>query len=208
MIDAVVLGELDVVAVVPDARDSARSTPRGTCGRPDRSRSRPASTGTAWCRPARPSADAPAVRRSSKTSTRMPSSARLNLAAPHRARSGLPPTKQPTMSVPPEIDARCTSRLIVRVHEVEALGDQRRAGRRHRAHRSRGRAWRLARTPGLCDRVDELGGRAEERHPGLVREIEQRARRPDAPASRRRAAASPRRRARSRASSTSSSRRS
>ena len=37
--------------------------------------------------------------------------AALDLAAPHRLRSGSPSTKQETMSVPPEIEARCTSLL-------------------------------------------------------------------------------------------------
>ena len=117
-------------------------------------------------------AAAPACPLSSKTSTRMPS-ARAWISPRHTGPIGLPPTKQPTMSVPPEIDARCTSRLMLLVDEVEALGRERRSGGRDRADRVE--PMRVdRREAGLGDGVDELRGGAEQRHPGLVGEVEQR----------------------------------
>ena len=61
---------------------------------------------------------------------------------------GMPSTKQETMSVPPEIEARWTSRLIAVVDEVEALRRQRRAGRRASMRtRRRGRGVSIGRRP-------------------------------------------------------------
>ena len=77
------------------------------------------------------------------------------------------------MSVPPEIDARWTSRLTLLVDEVEALRRQRRSGRRHRPHASSRRCVSRRREPGLVHRVDELRRRAEQRHAGRVGEVEQ-----------------------------------
>ena len=76
------------------------------------------------------------------------------------------------MSVPPEIDARWMSLLIVLVHEIEALRRERRSRGGHRPHGLEpvGPARLEA---GLASGVDELRRRAEQRHPGLVREVEQ-----------------------------------
>ena len=59
------------------------------------------------------------------------------------AQVGSPQTKHDTMSVPPEIEARCTSGLDVLIDVVEALRRQRRAGRGDQPHGWRDRGcWR------------------------------------------------------------------
>ena len=120
---------------------------------------------------------------------------------------GTPRTKQETMSVPPEIEARCTSGLIAVIDEVEAFRRQRRAGRGHRAHASTGRGVSRRREPRLAHRIDVFRRGAEIGHPLAVRHSRTGCCRRDGRASRRRAAASRRGERRRPASSTSSSRR-
>ena len=189
-------------------RETARSTPRGTGLRPDRSRSRPASKGRAPCRRARPSRRARAGRSSSNTSTFMPS-ARHWISPRHTGPVGLPSTKQEMMSVPPEIEASCTSRFTSSIDVIEAF--RRRAASRSRAialHRRRGRAMRAGSRPSLAAVSMNLADVPNTVMRSLVRVIEEHRGRRRRTASRRRAAASRPTRAPTRASSTSSSRRS
>ena len=135
MMTPLVRGELDVVAVAPDARETLEVRRAILARRRDRSRSRPASTETASCRPAPLSAPTTGRPSSSKTSTFMPEAAALDLAAPDRADRIAARRSSSTMSVPPEIEARWTSRLTCVVDEVEALRRERRSGRRDGPHR-------------------------------------------------------------------------
>ena len=153
-----------VVAVAPDARESARSRRRGTSRRRGRSRSRPASTGTARCRRARPS----------RRRTGLPvvvehldGHARARGTGSRRARpaaSGCRATKQDTMSVPPEIDDRQHVLLDALVDVVEAL--RRPAASRSRASCAarRGRASRAARAPTFCSASMYLADVPKMRH--------------------------------------------
>ena len=209
MIDAVVLGEL-----ARSRRGTRRSGKRSKYAAwyfaavRDRSRSRPASTGTA------------------RVQTSSPFSPRTRLALRRRrprppcrgrgtgsrratpAAIGLPSTKQEMMSVPPEIDDSSTSRLDV-LRRRSRSSPARAASRSRASSRTLREVVRLARLePALGERVDELGRGAEVRHALGVGEVEQHVAASDGTASRRRAAASPRPRGRRPASSTSSSRRS
>ena len=109
---AVVFGQLDVVAVMPHAGIAIRNTPRDTSGHRGRSRTRGASREMAWCRRARLSGCGPGGR-----ARRRPRLAcRVRGLASHHAtpgRSDCPPAKQLMMSVPPDIDARWMSRLTL-----------------------------------------------------------------------------------------------
>src|SRR6266545_4655624 len=97
--------------------------------------------------------------------------AALDLATPYR-RDGIP-TDETAHDVRPAGDRRQMNvALDVRVHEVETLRRQRRSGRRHRPHRRQGMRLRRAKSR-LRDGVDVFCGRAEERHSGLVRKIEE-----------------------------------
>ena len=178
MIDAVVLGELDVVAVVPDARKplevrrvvlaAVRIVPEADRHRRERRRADQLAL-------LLPRTDVPGL----VEHLDLHAEPRAWISPRQTGPVGLPPTKQLTMSVPPEIDARWTSRLICSVDEVEALGDQRRAGRRHRPHACRGGAWRPARSPALATASMNLADVPKSVIPCLVGEIEQRVARPD-----------------------------
>ena len=98
--DAVVLGDLHVVAVAPYAGELARNTRRDTSRRRDRSRTPPASTGTARCRPSSPGLAAHRLARVVETSTFMPRPRHCN-SPRQTGSSGLPSAKQEMMSVPP-----------------------------------------------------------------------------------------------------------
>ena len=145
--DAAMLGPFGEVAVAPDAGEALEiggAVLRAVGVVPER---RSASRGTAWCRPARPCRRARGLPSSSQTSTAMPRPGPGSRRA-RPARSGSPSTKQETMSVPPEIEARCMSGLMRVVDVVEALRRQRRAGRGDQPQTRRGRGSRPA-EPGL-----------------------------------------------------------
>ena len=130
---AVVLGQLARSRRASRRRGTARSRRRGTCGRPDRSRSRPASTGTASCRPAPPSRRAHGLPVLVEHLDLHAQRAALDLAAPHRA------DRIAADEAAHDVGAAGNRRQVdvalhVLVDEVEALRRQRRSGRRHRPH--------------------------------------------------------------------------
>ena len=140
MIEAVVLGDLDAVAVAPDAGKALEVRGAVLARRRDRSRSRPASTGTATCRRARP-----ARRRrqrlpsSSNTSTSMPEAAALDLAAPDRQRRIA--EHEARHDVGAARDRRQADVVLdALVDVVEAFRRERAAGRKHRRARLPGRS--------------------------------------------------------------------
>ncbi len=194
MIDAAVLGQLDVVAVAPDvgkALEVGGAVLLAVGVVPEADRHRREGRGADQLALL---ADAPACRR--RRRPRPPCRGRGT--GSRRARPapiGLPSTKQETMSVPPEMEERQHVALDLRVDVVEALGRQRRAGRGDGAQRgevvrldaARARPWRRRRCTWPRCRRRSCARRRRSRT-GRCRR--------DGRASRRRAAASPRRRGR------------
>ena len=107
------LGELAIVAVAPDVRDSARNRRRGSACRRGSFQKPTGIDGNGRVQTSSPFCPTSARPSSSQTSTFMP---RLRHCSSPRytGRIGLASAKQPMMSVPPEIDDRHTSRLISR----------------------------------------------------------------------------------------------
>ena len=185
--------------------ESARSRRRGISVRPDRSRTRPASTGTVSCRPARPFVPRTERPASSKTSTFMPSPGDLDLATPDgRGRIAADEAADDVRASGHE--ARWTSRLHRAIDEFEALGHQRRPGGESSSALRRDCVSRRGRRPAFATASMNFARRAEERDPGSRRQNRTARCRRDETAIRRTAAASHRRPVPTRASSTSSSR--
>ena len=128
--DSAMGGPFGEIAMAPDIVKAGEIGVVIFLARQDHSRTSPASTGTAWCRRARPSVGGRACPLRLKTSTAMPSVGAW-ISPRQTGASGLPATKQPQISVPPEIDARCRSDFIRLIDEIETF---RRQGRARGAH--------------------------------------------------------------------------
>ena len=204
-----VRGQLDVIAVAPDAGKALEVARRGISRRRDRSRSRSASTGTAPCRRARPCWCVPGGNRLAvvvEDVDRHAEAAALQLAAPHRQRRAA--EREARDDVGAAGDRRQAEVVLhALVDVVEALRRERAAGREQRPQ-VRERVILARHDADLLRVVDVLGRRAEVRDPLGIGEIPQHL----AAVDERRAVVEQqrraRRRARRRASSTSSSRRS
>ena len=164
-------GQLDVVAVAPDVRESARSRRRGTWRRRDRSRSRPASTGTARVQTSSPFSPRTGLPSSSKTSTAMPRP--RHCSSPRQTGSVGVAQREAGHDVGAARDRRQAEvRLDALVDVVEALRRQRGAGGEHRPQRRE--LVVLARHEAdLLRRVDVLGRGAEVGHPLALGEVPQ-----------------------------------
>ena len=177
---AAMLGPFGEIAMAPDIRESARNRRRDISRRRDRSRTRPASTGTAWCRRARPSRSRSACRR------RPDVDRHAEAAAPGSRRARPATVGSPSDEARDDVGAardrgqharRC---LIASIDVIEALRRKRRAGRGdHAASQDRSCVLRGC-TPALSQRVDIFRRGAEQRDPLLLGVVEQHVCRRDA----------------------------